>query len=162
MPALSILDQVSSLHDSQVKTYLTSYHEDGFEIGFGRQGSYNGHSHLRFIDIIFCPTGVRYEGVHADIIPTLVVVPARTYLPDVSTGPFGFLKFCPDSGPIDLPEKVDDQLEEGEVLAFIDQAKMTIPWYKKAAAAPGEVVLTLAHDVFIIEFSDGHSFRIGK
>ncbi|MES2669682.1 MAG: hypothetical protein V4673_04585 [Pseudomonadota bacterium] len=162
MPALSIFDQVSSFNDRQDKVYLTSYHENGFEIGFGRQGSYSGHSHLRFVDIIFSPAGIRYDGAHADIPPALVVVPARTYLPDVTIGLFGFLKFCQDGGPIDFPEKVDYQLNEGKVLAFIDQAKITFPWYRKPGAKPGEVILTLAHDVFTIEFSNGHSFIIGK
>lgn len=162
MSALSILDRVSSFHDAQDKVYLTSYHDDGFEIGFGRQGSYSGHSHLRFIDIIFSPAGITYGDAHAGVPPALVVVPARTFLPDVTTGHFVFLKFCQDGRPVKLPEKVDDQLEEGKVLAFMDRAKMTFPWYRRAAAEPGEVALTLAHDILTIEFSNGRSFRIGR
>lgn len=163
MPELSIAREIASLPATADKRYDTAYRDAGFEFGFGRAGAYRGHSHLRFIDLIFAPDGVRgLRGAAASGASTLVIAPARSYLPDVELGDFAFLKFCPDDGEVRLPDKVDDELHEQPILAYAGTARLTFPWYAHPRAERQQVEVTLAGTRLTLTIGPGRTLVIDR
>ena len=145
----SVSAAIQSLPATATKDYRILYADAGFEFGFGRAGAYPGHSHLAFIDLLFAPDGITCDGVTSS---TLIVAPPRTYLSDVRTGDFAFLKFCPDARTVVLPEKVSEVLNESEILAFRDDVSLEFPWYDQGAR-PGHIRTSLAGGVLTLDFA---------
>lgn len=162
MPFLSISHEILSLPEGMDKRYDTTYEDVGFELGFGRGGAFRGHSHLRFVDLIFAPDGLRCTGSESLHAKTLVVVPARTFLPDIETGDFMFLKFCPDQGEVSLPDKVYEELHEQNIIACSDHATLTFSWYAHSRAKCEKVEVTLFGSELRIEIGRCRSLHIGR
>ena len=163
MSILSISAELAALPPSESKRYDTAYRDVGFEFGFGRGGAYPGHSHLRFIDVMFAPAGVRLSSASADAaMPTLVIAPARTYLPDLETGDFTFLKFCPDDGEVNPPEKVYEKLYEQQILSFRDDAHVTFPFYARAFGERESVEVTLQGEHLSLSIGSRHLLKIQR
>lgn len=154
----SISQVISTLAESD-KRYDILYKDSGFELGFGRGGSYEGHSHLYFVDVLFSPAGIQWNG--GGLGATLVVVPPRTYLPRVETGDFVFLKFCPDAREVILPDKVSSELSEQHVMTYGDQADLEFPWYRSADSASGSIQIVLNFVDLRFEFSGWGALEFG-
>jgi hypothetical protein len=139
---LSIAGEIAALAPTERKRYDALYAEAGYEFGFGRGGEYVGHSHLRFVDVLFAPHGIR-RAVDDHMLGTLVVVPSRMYLPNVRTGDFAFLKFCADADPVVVPDKVEARLDGDTILSFVDEGRVELPWFRHEGARQEAVHLTL-------------------
>jgi hypothetical protein len=153
----SISTKLGELPPATAKRYDLLYKESGFEFGFGRGGAYDGHSHLHFVDVLFSPAGVVWAGLNAPV--KLVIAPSRTYLPDVRTGDFAFLKFCPDDREVVLPDKVPQQLHERELVVFGDDGDVSFPWYADPMR-PGTIGVSLRGSALTLDFSNETSFLI--
>lgn len=162
MSFLSISSEIASLLASENKRYSTAYKDVGFELGFGRGGAYKGHSHLRFIDLMFSPDRILWCGDESREANTMVIAPPRTYLPDVETGDFVFLKFCPDGGEVILPDKVNEALYEQQILTFTDEARLTFPWYTHPRAERQNVEVTLHGTELTIEMGRSGSLVVRR
>ncbi len=162
MSLLSISREIASLPAGEDKRYVTAYKDVGFELGFGRGGVYRGHSHLRLIDLIFSPDGVRCIGGNSTDAKTLVIAPARTFLPDIEIGNFMFLKFCPDDGEVTLPEKVYEELWEGQILSYADRAQLTFSWYPDSCAECQNIEVSLWGSDLTIEIGCSRSLYVRR
>lgn len=150
---MSILEVVKSFSHEKDKQYSKLYHEDGYEIGFGKGGKYPGHSHLYFYDIMFSPLGIELVVNGKQAKGNLLIVPPRTYMEDVTLGDFFFLKFSPTNITVPVPEKVDERLQEGELMLFpLQRYDSSYPFFEKKDVSSGDlgVSLSWAHlDLFV-------------
>ena len=154
MNRISVSDEVAAFAPRSDKRYDILYANAGFEFGFGRAGSYEGHSHRCFVDLLFSPGGIRWKEGGETATGMLVIVPARSYLPDVETDNFAFLKFCPDSREVSLPDKVSDRLCERNVMAFTESAQVTFPWFPHPESAPQTIAVSLSGSELKLHFSN--------
>jgi|AntRauTorckE5430_2_1112549.scaffolds.fasta_scaffold03123_3 hypothetical protein len=124
----NIIDAVNSFGPWQDKSYVNLLSETCFyELGFGRRGLYKGHSHLFFTDVLFSPTGIKIYGI--DQVWNCVIVPPRTYLPDVEIGDFFFIKFCHDLSEFSPPEKVSYKIFDDEVYLLNNKSSSYLTTY---------------------------------
>lgn len=124
-----IQDVLAKLPPSDLKTYLTSYQTNGYELGFGRAGIYEGHAHTTFWDIVFAPDG--FTGTDAKggtWKGRFLALPPRTYFGEIRLGDFFFLKFSPVPYAFVLPDKTYERLREGNPI--VDPARtLSFEWY---------------------------------
>lgn len=148
MRVVSIANELTATPPQWSKNYLCGYAECGYELGVGRAGSFSGHSHLFFADIVFSPHRIHCQGrLDLGATITLLVVPPRTYMPSVRIGDFFFLKFCPDSRKVVLPDKVTTHLAEGSLGGHSD--RVDIHWqlydHEDSMASPVTIILRGEH-----------------
>ncbi len=161
MTSLSISETIRLLTRGERKKYLVTYDEMGFEMGVGRSGAYEGHSHLRFYDIIYSPEGVRCRCSNGrQMEGRLVVVPPRTYLGTTHAADFFFLKFCPDSAKLTLPEKVLEPLTAGSVLTYQDEADLVFPWCPFEGHAITTASLRMSGIVLKVEMGSDYTIEV--
>lgn len=129
MKILSINRIIRSLYETD-KVYLTTYIDDGYELGFGKRGLYKGHSHYFFYDILFSPEKLIIK--NENNIPScfLAVVPPKTFMSDVEIGDFFFIKFCPTNDNFSLPEKTNIILNEGKIELYSNPTELNFRWFK--------------------------------
>ncbi len=111
------INSILSLSKKGVKPYLTSYNNDGYELGFGPSGLYEGHSHMFFTDILFSFDPIftsDYKG--SPVSGNLIIAPNSCYLGDVTISNFFFLKFCTLNTNVQFPEKVDSIISENKLV----------------------------------------------
>lgn len=126
----SINQQINALANDQEKEYLTLYVNEGYEIGFGRSGKYQGHSHLFFYDILFSLDGITTSDHKGNMIKSnIIIVPPRTYLGDVITGDFFFFKFCPTKDKVPIPDKVEKELTDNTIKVLTNEWSGEFCWY---------------------------------
>lgn len=144
------------------KIYLTLYANNGYELGFGKGGSYKGHSHLYFYDILFSPDGI-YLGNKYKEKKTyyFICIPPRTYMNDIRIGNFFFLKFCPTNEKFLLPEKTNRIMYEGEIKMYTDAVQFDSVWYKNPFNK-GHIWIEATLDYLDINFNNQHKLRIIK
>jgi hypothetical protein len=155
MSVISISDVLARLTPSKTKVYQRLYDTFGYELGVGRAGSYPGHAHLYFCDLMFSPTGIRTAA--DDSTPVrgrLVVVPPRTYFGDTTIGDFFFLKFCPYPGPISVPDKIDTHVKEGPILAYHRTADIRVAWFSSSVDPGSAILVTLRSRRLELRFGD--------
>ena len=147
----SISAVVSQLKEGTDKVYLTTYREHGYELGFGKGGSYPGHSHLYFQDIFISYEKIQSSDAHSvSIRDTLLLIPPQTYLGDVVCGDFFFIKFCPSQETVVFPEKVDDVMTKGTMIHTSSAFEITFPFYKSKSDGKQEVKVQLKDDVLLL------------
>jgi len=129
MKILSINNIIQSL-DGTDKVYLTTYNNEGYELGFGKSGFYKGHSHYFFYDILFSPDKLFIENEKKIPNGFLAVIPPRTFMNDVKIGNFFFIKFCPTNDMFLLPEKTDTILNEGKITIYSNPTQLDFTWFK--------------------------------
>lgn len=131
MKILSIKDIVQSL-DGRDKIYLTTYDNEGYELGFGKGGFYKGHSHYFFYDILFSPDKLFIKNERNLPNSFLAVAPPRTFMNDIEIGNFFFIKFCPTNDNFLLPEKTDTVLKEGIIEIYSNPIQLNFTWFKNS------------------------------
>jgi len=90
----SIQEEIQKLKTTESKAYYYLYADSGFELGFGKSGKYSGHSHKFFYDILFSQNQISTRDADGKaILGNLILVPPRTFLGEVQTSDFFFLKF---------------------------------------------------------------------
>jgi hypothetical protein len=157
---MKILSIKETIQNNQEKLYLTDYASYGYEMGFGEEGHYQGHSHKYFYDIIFSPNNnilIKNEPSRNNCY--LSIIPPRTFMNDIKVGKFFFLKFCPTNDIFNVPEKTNRILNDSKVKLVCKKANFCFPWYPKPY---------LKHDIWIhaqphsleINFSNKHKLRI--
>lgn len=159
-----ICDDAPSAEVPTRKRYVHDYHSYGFELGFGREGSFPGHAHLHFQDIIYCPDGlVCTDSRGISVAGVLASIAPRTYFACVCAGSFFFVKYCPTASRVILPDKVGDVLEGmGMVVAGRDCTVVT-PWFASEAADGGSrAVIELLVDGLRITFGLEHSIEVRR
>jgi len=149
MEVLSISKIIKRLKEKD-KVYLTNYHNNGYELGFGKRGFYKGHSHYFFYDILFSPYKLIVSNEQTPQNNFLLVVPPRTFMNDIEIGDFFFLKFCPTNETFLLPEKTDEVLKEGKIIMHSSATQLSFSWFKtpniqskiNINAKPNELIIT--------------------
>jgi hypothetical protein len=139
----TISDVIDDFSSDEIKRYLSSYKLDGFELGFGRRGTYSGHSHLYFTDLLFSPGGVSFSGNDKTQKANLVIVPRETLLSDVLIGNFCFLKFCEYPLRVTFPEKMESANLKGTPLSLTGKRVLRFYYYKTDTIFPERIVLLL-------------------
>ena len=161
MTSLSITAELAALSGSQSKGYAGVHAIDGYERGCGRSGTYSGHAHRKFYDVIFAPSGLSGTDLMGGrVVGTLLVVPPRTYFGALTLGDFFFIKFAPEPGAFELPDKVDERLGEGSARVFSDKASLVLPWYPRPSGVPGWIRVRLDGDQLTLSFSTEERLHI--
>jgi hypothetical protein len=147
----SIADVVSGLREGTDKIYLRTYREHGYELGFGRGGSYPGHSHLYFLDLILSYGQIGCSDAWgSSISDSLVIVPPQTYLGDVVCGDFFFIKFCPAQHTVIFPEKLDEVMDRGEIIHATDHFNRSFSYYKDGKDERRSLQVHLANNTLVL------------
>jgi hypothetical protein len=155
MKQYSIEIEIPKLNSTQSKVYHYLYADSGFELGFGKAGTYSGHSHLFFCDVLFSAKPISTSDADGKTISgNLIVIPPRTYLGEVVTDDFFFIKFCPTNEKIMLPDKREDILTDGKIEAFNGNAAMEIPWYEKNTSRESSVTFSLQNEKLHIKIGE--------
>ena len=139
--------EVAELGYNTQKTYKTTCEREGLEFGFGRAGRYGAHSHRHFMDVIYCPNGIRWTDCGRRCEAALLIIPARTLVPQVDIGAFAFLKFCSDNRPLVLPDKDSGYGAPLALSAFSSAARAELSWYPQCRVDPGTISLSLADGI---------------
>lgn len=143
----SIDIEISKLKADQLKVYHYCYDKSGFELGFGKAGVYSGHSHLFFCDVLFSEKPILTIDSDGKFISgKLLVIPPRTYMGEVVIDDFFFIKFCPTSEIVVLPDKKNEIMKDGIIEAFTENAFIQFPWYKKTSTIKFSVILNFQHE----------------
>lgn len=117
-------------------------------MGFGRGGSYKGHSHIYFLDLILSFTKLHCSDIIAkNISNELIIVPPKTYLGTVTCGDFFFIKFCPNPQTVIFPEKINDALTEGTIIHSSKDFEQSYPMYINANCEKQNVFIHLHEGV---------------
>ena len=158
----NIRETLSQLSEGEKKIYLFSYAKNGFEMGFGKEGRYSGHSHLHYFDIMFAANGYHlYESeINSGAKPQLIVVPPRTFLPEIYISEFFFLKFIPSKGHFTIPDKVDLKLNDGTISTFDSITQLQFPWYKSAESERSEIALSFGSSELTVRLGDEKLVKI--
>lgn len=155
MKRYSIDIEISKLKADQSKVYHYLYADSGFELGFGKAGIYSGHSHLFFCDVLFSAKPISTIDANGKSISGhLIVIPPRTYLGKVVTEDFFFIKFCPTSETVLLPDKRDEIMTKGVIEVFSGNAMKEIPWYKKNSSSELAVAFNLQNKKLNIKIGE--------
>lgn len=141
------------------KLYTALYPEKGYELGFGKGGRYEGHSHLFYYDIMFSPDGIVLNDEEPNNDCFIKIVPPRTYMNDVRIGNFFFLKFCPTADTFHLPEKSNCVLSEGAILSYSEAMQFDSIWYK-TPKNKGHIWIEATPDFLDINFDNQQKIRI--
>lgn len=142
-----------------LKFYKALYPDNGYESGFGKGGCYAGHSHRYFYDILFSPDGIYFNDGGVDKKSFIIIVPPRTFMDDVRTGDFFFIKFCPTSDTFQVPEKTNSVLSEGVIMPYSDPVRFDSVWYK-TPNDKGHIWLEATPDSLDINFDNHRIIRI--
>lgn len=154
MKTLSIKEIIQSLSGTD-KVYLTTYNNEGYELGFGEGGFYKGHSHYFFYDILFSPDKLFIKNEKKTPNNFLAIIPPRTFMNDVEIGNFFFIKFCPTNDSFLLPEKTDDVLLSGKKIdIYSDPIQLDFTWFKtqheklniNIVAEPNDLIITFENN----------------
>ena len=155
MTVISISDTLSRLPPPQTKVYQRLYDTFGYELGIGRRGVYPGHAHLHFCDLMFSPDGIATGAKDGTSVNgRLVVVPPRTYFSDTTIADFFFVKFCPDPGPIMVPDKIGTLVNEGRILVFETAADIQLTWFSSSIDAGRTIQITLRDSRLKLQFAN--------
>ena len=128
----SIEIEISKMKANQSKIYHYIYADSGFELGFGKAGTYSAHSHLFFCDVLYSAKPISTSDADGNFFSgNLIVIPPRTYLGEVVTENFFFIKFCPTNANFEPPDKQDEILTDGFIEAFSNNLTIEVPWYEK-------------------------------
>jgi hypothetical protein len=146
MHSFRIREIIHSLPNGIAKSYVRLYPQHGLEMGFGRSGSFEAHSHFVFYDVIFSPNGIDYEPrVEHASQPELLVVPPQSLVPPVRLGDFFFVKFCPDPVDVVVPDKTVHGRFSRDFSCYLGEATLSFPWYPSGpSGARRSIVLTLS------------------
>ena len=158
MKTLSIREMIEGSSDC-LKSYKVLYPEKGYELGFGKGGCYEGHSHLYFYDILFSPDGIYLEDGEAGKKNYITIVPPRTFMSDVRIGDFFFIKFCPTDDTFQVPEKTKSVLKEGTVMSYSEAMRFDSVWYK-TPNTKGHIWLEATPHYLDINFDNQQIIRI--
>ncbi|MDR1202066.1 MAG: hypothetical protein LBL58_10635 [Tannerellaceae bacterium] len=158
MEIISIKNIVKSL-DRTNKIYLTTYDNEGYELGFGKSGYYKGHSHYFFYDILFSPHKLLIKNKKNLSDSFLAVVPPRTFMNDVEIGDFFFIKFCPTNENFSLPEKTDIILNEGEIEIYSKPTLLNFTCFKTRYDKIN-ISISAEADNLVIKFHDSKKIKI--
>lgn len=146
MRQLMISETLSNIPYSD-KEYLQSYEEAGFETGVGDGGRYPGHAHMLYTDVVYSPTGLSTRTVGGkNLIGQMLIIPPRTYVEDIQTNKFWFMKFMRDGAEVRLPDKVHLRLSEGLPLMIEPEFRLTCKLYRKPSGPRRKVEFHLRED----------------
>lgn len=161
MKSLEIRNVLNKLPIQKEKIYLTTYEDDGYELGFGKAGKYKGHSHLHFYDIIYSPKGfMTKDSYQSDLEGNLLIVPPRTWMNDIELNDFFFIKFCNESGLINVPEKVDFFQNESKVSLLMHNESTCLPWFPSGTSNMKNIEFVLSNKSLIIVFNNNSKLII--
>lgn len=161
MKLLSIDDELNLMPKKQAKNYMVLFKGNNYEMGVGRAGCYEGHSHYSLTDLLFSPNGITCETKDVELnFSRLLVVPRKTYMPKVSIGNFFFLKFSTIRQNIIIPDKTTEVFVEGSIGSYFSRASLEFPWYLPATDRFGKIEVTLDNLNLILCFDGQRSIRI--
>lgn len=147
MKQYSIDIEISKMKADQSKVYHYIYADSGFELGFGKAGTYSAHSHLFFYDVLFSGKPISSSDADGKFISgKFIIIPPRTYLGEVVTENFFFIKFCPTNEIVVLPDKRNEILKDGIIEVFAGNALIKFPWYKKKSIRKLSVSFNLQNE----------------
>ncbi len=129
MMIFNIKTEIDKLKDDN-KVYKYLYKDYGFELGFGKKGQYEGHSHYCFCDLMFSKNILTKDYFGEKKKGRLLIVPPLTFMDNVFIEDFFFLKFCPTDKKVDLPDKTNSKLNENKIQSYEDFTLIEIDWYK--------------------------------
>ncbi|MFJ1491671.1 hypothetical protein [Capnocytophaga canis] len=144
-----------------IKSYNVEYAKNGYELGFGRKGCYEGHSHYFFYDVLFSPDGIDIKDEKLGDNCYMIITPPRTFMNDIRIGNFFFLKFCPTNNIFEVPEKTSRILSEGKIKIFSNAMQFDSIWYK-SPYVKGHIWMEATLDYLHINFNNQHKIKIVK
>jgi len=161
MKEYNIKEEIQKFKLEQSKAYHYLYADSGFELGFGRGGRYSGHSHLFFYDILFSQSIISSTDANGNIISgNLIVIPQKTFIGEVQTDDFFFLKFCTTNDLVITPDKVDTVSKEGLISSFSNESKVQIAWYKNYLSETSFVKIDYSNNKMKLLIGEANSFLI--
>ncbi len=124
-------------------------------MGVGKAGSYRGHSHLFFHDIIYCPSGLVCSSPRLSSgKATLVIVPRETYLGEVNTDDFFFIKFSASPADVSFPEKIYECLNATSIILPSPGASLRYVYYKSRNDVGSELIIHLHESVLNLRIAN--------
>lgn len=161
MKSYNLKEEVIKLDPNELKAYYYLYAGYGFELGFGKGGKYPGHSHLYFYDILYSSLPILTNDANGkNISGKLIVTPPKTYMGEVVTDDFFFVKFCPTNDAIILPDKVNHVEKVGLISSFSNQACIELDWFKNHLSEKSFFKLDYKNNILKINFGEKYSFLI--
>lgn len=160
MKVLSI-SKMLEVNKDHLKYYMTTYVKNGYELGFGRGGCYEGHSHLFFYDILFSPDGIEIKNEESNNKCYMAIAPPRTFMNDIRIGDFFFLKFCSTNDIFQVPEKTLMVLREGNISFFSDVMQFDSIWFK-SPNIKRHIWIEATPECLDINFNNQQKIRIVK
>ena len=160
MKSISVSSELATAAGGQTKPYLTTYADRGYEMGCGPPGSYAGHAHLHFTDVMWSPGGIQCSSGGITRRGCLLIVAPRTFFEASFSEPFFFLKFCGIGGSVQVPDKVIDQLFKGSVSVLSSPATFLCPWFPSPSTTPSTLVLDTEADSLLLNL--GHESFLVK
>lgn len=130
--------------DSTSKSYLWLVPGHGLEMGFGQAGEHEAHAHRHFVDVIYCPAGMRLSPGEEEC--TMAIVPPRVAFGPTATGEFFFLKFLLDDATHVIPDKVTGEelasfARTPEPARLLGAFERTLPWFDPREGAMSQISL---------------------
>lgn len=161
MKRYKITEEIQKLKPKETKAYYYLYADSGFELGFGKGGTYAGHSHLYFCDILFSTKPIETSDGDGKIISdNLIVIPPKTYVGEVVTDDFFFIKFCPTNDRVILPDKIESVERVGLISGYSNEVNIVFPWFKNHLSSESLIKLELNSNNFQINLGNNNSFHI--
>lgn len=161
MTLISIDHKLNLTPKEHAKNYMVLFNGNDYEMGVGRAGCYEGHSHYCFTDLLFSPNGIRCnnKGIESNF-GRLLITPKKTFMPNISIGNFFFLKFSTICQNVILPDKTAEVLTEGSIESYVSNIKLVFPWYLSAIEGLGRIEVTLDDMALNLCFNGQSSIRI--
>lgn len=158
MILFDIKTEIDKLEDTS-KDYKYLYKDFGFELGFGKKGQYKGHSHYCFCDIMLSKNILTKDYFGGKKKGQLLIVPPLTFMDDVTIDDFFFLKFCPTSKKVDLPDKTNAKLNDNKIQSYENCASLKFDWYK-TSSEKSKLEIKLIENELSLNFIGFHQFII--
>jgi len=155
-----IKDVIDEFHSNETKRYLSLYKDVGFELGFGKAGNYEGHSHHYFTDVLYSPKPILTSDISGKLLESkLIIAPHKAYLGDVSIGNFFFIKFSTTADKVQLPDKTSEILSDKKLIVGKNGGSYTFDWFKGHTSKKELVKIDLGNDYLKMEIG-GESYTI--
>lgn len=132
----------------------------GLEWGVGIGGSYPGHFHLGFTDVIFAPSGmVVADEFGVSHRGTLLVVPPGVWFSPDRVEAFWFMKLfgSVNCATVDVPDKIGDRSRwtaTGDSLRCVDTGDFVVPWWDPRSQTQGALRLQLGSESLAVLRND--------
>ena len=161
MISFNIKKEIAKFKSIELKEYHFLYENSGFEMGFGMSGVYPGHSHLYFCDILFSPLPISTSDADGKaVFGNLIVIPPKTFLGEVKTDDFFFMKFSTTNEFITLPDKIESIERSGVISSFIEIGHVKLPWYRNHLSEESFIEIDYKNSGLLIKYGQSGTFYI--